>query len=69
MQTYLEHELISVASEDWYAVRDEGFRRQEIASKKVAKIQKQLAKAQAELDSAQRIITAAMKASRLHSCL
>lgn len=54
-------EVANLADLDAYAVRAEGFRRQDAAEKKIAKLQAQLAKAQAEMRSAGMIIEAAFK--------
>lgn len=53
-------EVADLADVDFYAVRDEGFRRQTAAEAKIAKLQKQIAKAQAEMAEAALIITAAL---------
>lgn len=53
-------EVANLADLDFYAVRDEGFRRQSLAEAKIARLQKQIAKAQAEMTEAAQIINAAM---------
>ena len=58
------YEVAGLADLDFYAVRDEGFRRQTAAEKKIAKLQKQLAAAQAELAAAGTIIEAAFREQR-----
>jgi hypothetical protein len=60
LQKMTAAEVAGLADLDFYAVRDEGFRRQELAEKKIAKLKKQLAAAQAEMESAGKIITAAL---------
>lgn len=57
-------EVANLADLDYYAVRDEGFRRQALAEKKLAKLQKQMAAAQKEMAEAGRIIEAAFKEQR-----
>ena len=54
-------EVANLADIDFYAVRDEGFRRQTAAEAKIAKLQKQMAKAQAEMLEAAAIIEAAFR--------
>ena len=54
-------EVANLADIDFYAVRDEGFRRQTAAEAKIAKLQKQMAKAQAEMREAAAIIEAAFR--------
>ena len=55
------HEVCGVADLDFYAVRDEGFRRQTAAEKKIAKLRAQLAKAEKEMADAHAIINAALR--------
>jgi hypothetical protein len=54
-------EVADLADVDFYAVRDEGFRRQTAAEAKLARLLKQVAKAQAEMAEAGSIITAALR--------
>lgn len=54
-------EVADLADVDFYAVRDEGFRRQTAAEAKLARLLKQVAKAQAEMAEAGLIITAALR--------
>ena len=61
LQKMTANEVASLADLDFYAVRDEGFRRQDIAEAKVARLQKQIAKARAEMAEAAVIITAALR--------
>ena len=61
---YTAAEVASLADVDFYAVRDEGFRRQTAAEKKLAKLQKQLAAAQREMAEAAAIIEAAFAEQR-----
>lgn len=60
LQNYTAEQVASLADVDFYAVRDEGFRRQTAAEKKLARLQKQIAKAQAEMKEAAMIIEAAL---------
>ena len=53
-------EVANLADIDFYAVRDEGFRRQAAAEAKLARLAKQVAAAQAEMAAAAAIITAAL---------
>ena len=61
LQKMPANEVANLADLDFYAVRDEGFRRQDIAEAKVARLQKQIAKARAEMAEAAVIITAALR--------
>ena len=61
LQKMTANEVANLADLDFYAVRDEGFRRQDIAEAKVARLQKQIAKARAEMSEAAVIITAALR--------
>ena len=61
LQKMTANEVANLADLDFYAVRDEGFRRQDIAEAKVARLQKQIAKARAEMAEAAVIITAALR--------
>lgn len=54
-------EVADLADVDFYAVRNEGFRRQTAAEKKIAKLQKQLAAAKVEMTEAGTIIEAAFR--------
>lgn len=53
-------EVANLADIDFYAVRDEGFRRQAAAEAKLARLAKQVAAAQVEMAAAAVIITAAL---------
>jgi len=53
-------EVAGLADLDFYAVRDEGFRRQAAAEAKIAKLRKQIAFAEREMNEAAAIITAAL---------
>jgi hypothetical protein len=59
LQKMTAREVANLADLDHYSVRDEGFRRQTEAEKKIAKLMKQLEKAQAEQEAARVIIEAA----------
>ncbi len=59
------HEVANLADLDWHAVRDEGFRRQQAAEAKLARLQKQIAKAQTEMADAAIIITQAELAAAI----
>lgn len=58
---YSAAEVASLADVDVYSVREEGFRRQTAAEKKIATLRKQLAKAEQEMRDAEIIITAAFR--------
>ncbi len=60
LQKMTAREVSNLADLDFYAVRDEGFRRQAIAEAKVARLQKQIEKARKEMEEACQIITAAL---------
>ena len=60
LQKMTANEVAGLADLDFYAVRDEGFRRQAAAEKKIAKLQRQMAAAQAEMAAAGKIISAAL---------
>ncbi len=60
LQKMTAREVSNLADLDFYAVRDEGFRRQAIAEAKVARLQKQIEKARKEMEEAGQIITAAL---------
>ena len=60
LATYTAARVASLADVDAYAVRDEGFRRQTAAEKRIARLTKQLAAARHELDISQGIIVAAL---------
>ena len=59
LKTYSAREVASLADLDKWAVRDEGFRRQELAEKKLAKLRKQIAATELEMIEAHLIINAA----------
>jgi hypothetical protein len=61
---YTAAQVANLADVDFYAVRDEGFRRQTAAEKKIARLQKQLAAAQRELAESHEIINAAFAEQR-----
>ena len=61
---YTATEVANLADVDFYAVRNEGFRRQSAAEKKIAKLQKQIAAAQREMAEAALIIEAAFAEQR-----
>jgi len=65
LQTYSAAQVASLADLDHYSVRDEGFRRQAAAEKKLAKLRKQLAAAEREMADAGLIINAAFAAERI----
>lgn len=60
LATYTAQQVASLADVDAYAVRDEGFRRQTAAEKKIAQLTSQLAAARRDLDISQGIIVAAL---------
>jgi hypothetical protein len=64
LQTYTAAQVASLADVDFHAVRDEGFRRQTAAEKKIAKLRKQLAAAEREVAEAAMIIEAAFTEDR-----
>lgn len=64
LQTYSASQVASLADLDFYAVRNEGFRRQSAAEKKLARLQKQIAAAQREMAEAGEIIEAALAQQR-----
>jgi hypothetical protein len=55
------YEVENLADVDFYAVRNEGFRRHEDACKKAERLRKQLAKLEAEMAAAERIVKAATR--------
>jgi hypothetical protein len=59
LATYTAAQVASLADVDFYSVRDEGFRRQDVAEKKMASLMKQLAKARQMQADAELIINAA----------
>ena len=65
LQTYSASQVSSLADLDHYSVRDEGFRRQDAASKKLAKLRKQIAAAEREMADAEVIIRAAFAAEQV----
>ena len=64
MKTYDEFELIQAATDNWHAVLDEGFRRQEECAKRIERLRMDLQHAEAKYASAQRVIEAARKVAR-----
>lgn len=62
LQTYTAEQVASLVDVDAYACRDEGFRRQTAAEKKMARACKMMDRAQAELVASRNIITAAFAA-------
>ena len=56
---YTAAQVAQLADVDFYAVRNEGFRRQDAAEKKIARLMKQIEKARAEMADAETIINAA----------
>jgi hypothetical protein len=58
---FTTYECVNSADLDPWMVRDEGFRRQAAAVKKIERLQRQLAKAQLELTESQKIITAGLR--------
>jgi|GEM_PF-2390649 hypothetical protein len=61
LATYTAKQVASLVDVDVFAVRDEGFRRQTAAEKKIAKLRKQLEAAQREMAEAHLIIEAAFR--------
>lgn len=59
LQTYTAAQVANLADVDFYAVRNEGFRRQTAAEKKLAKLRKQIEAAEREMKEAGMIIEAA----------
>jgi len=59
LQTYTAEQVASLADVDVHAVRDEGFRRQAAAEKKIARLKKQLEAARLEMAESHIIIQAA----------
>jgi hypothetical protein len=59
LKTYSAEQVASLADVDFYAVRDEGFRRQAATEKKLARLAIQIAAARADLLDAHIIIEAA----------
>lgn len=62
LQTYTAAQVASLADVDVYAVRDEGFRRQTAAEKKLARALKAVEAAKREMAESAIIITAAFDA-------
>lgn len=58
------YEVAGLADVDFYAVRDEGFRRQAAAEKKLARLAKQIEAAKREMAEAAQIIEAAHREQR-----
>lgn len=61
LQKMTAYEVAGLADLDSYAVRDEGFRRQSAAEKKLARLQKQIEAAKREMADAGKIIEAAFR--------
>lgn len=59
LQKMSAYEVAGLADLDAYAVRDEGFRRQAAAEKKLARLQRQIEAAKREMGDAGKIIEAA----------
>ncbi len=57
-------EVAGLADLDFYAVRDEGFRRQAVAEAKLAKLRKQITNAEREISEAANIINTALLEQR-----
>ena len=62
LKTYTAQQVASLADVDFHSVRDEGFRRQSAAEKKLGKLRKQIAAAERELEESATIINAAFAA-------
>lgn len=60
LATYTAQQVASLADVDAYAVRDEGFRRQSAAEKKLARLAKQIETARKEMAESQIIIKAGL---------
>ena len=60
---YSAAEVASLADLDWHTVRNEGYRRSDIAEKKIARLQRRLIQARAEMADAEIIVIAAHAAS------
>jgi hypothetical protein len=60
LQKMTSYEVANLADLDPWTVRDEGFRRQAAAEKKLAKLAKQIEAAKREMTEAARIINAAL---------
>jgi hypothetical protein len=60
LQKMSAREVAGLADLDFYSVRDEGYRRQTAAERKITRLRKQLAAAQQEMDEAAQIIEAAL---------
>ena len=60
LATYTASQVASLADIDAYAVRDEGFRRQTAAEKKIARLAKQIEAARKEMVESQTIINAGL---------
>jgi hypothetical protein len=61
LQKYTAAEVASLADVDVYSVRDEGFRRQAAAEKKLARLAQQMEAARREMAEAGLIIEAAFR--------
>jgi hypothetical protein len=59
--TYTADQVASLVDLDVHAVRDEGFRRQALAEKKLARLARQMAAARREMAESHRIIEAAFR--------
>lgn len=64
LQKMTASEVAGLADLDFYAVRDEGFRRQALAEAKLAKLRKQIANTEREMAEAGAIITSALAEQR-----
>jgi chaperonin cofactor prefoldin len=60
LKKYTALEVANLVDLDWHAVRDEGARRQDLAQKKIDRLNKQLERARQEMAEAQMIITTAL---------
>lgn len=61
LMTYTADQVASLADVDVFAVRDEGFRRQAAAEKKIARLTKQIEAARREMAESHIIIEAAFR--------
>lgn len=61
LQKMTAHEVANLADLDFHSVRDEGFRRANLAEKKIIRLRKQLAQAEAEMAEAGMIIKTAFE--------
>lgn len=60
LQKMTASEVADLADLDFYAVRDEGFRRQALAEKKLVKLERQLAAVRRQMNDAAVIIQSAL---------